>query len=97
MVADNTELYKSDCSSEAFILERTIESCVSNATVWVVQNKLQSNDDKTEILLTGSASGTDLPCSLRVDQCDIPFSSAARNLGVILDSVGGQSEIQFSK
>ena len=97
MVADDTELYKSDSPSEAFTLSRTIESCVSNAKVWVVQNKLQSNDDKTEILLTGSASGIDLPSSLCVDQSDIPFASAARNLCVILDSLGGQREIQFSK
>ena len=54
--------------------------------VWVVQNKLQFDDDKTEILLIGSASGIDLPSSVRVGQSDISFSSAARNLGVIFDS-----------
>ena len=51
--------------------------------VWVVQNKLQLNDDKTEILLIGSAPGIDLPSSVRVGQRDISFSSAAHNLGVI--------------
>ena len=34
----------------------------------------------------GSAPGIDLPSSVRVGHCDISFSSAARNLGVIFDS-----------
>ncbi|WP_419634815.1 RNA-directed DNA polymerase, partial [Thiolapillus sp.] len=86
MFADDTELYKSDSPSEAFTLSRTIEACISDVKVWVVQNKLQLNDDKTEILLIGSAPGIDLPSSVRVGQSDISFSSAARNLGVIFDS-----------
>ena len=64
MFADDTELYKSDFPSEAFALAPTIESCVTDVKVWVVQNKLQLNDDKTEILLIGSAPGIDLPSSL---------------------------------
>ena len=52
----------------------------------VVQNKLQLNDDKTEILLIGSATGIDLLSSLCVGHSGIPFSNAARNLGVIFDS-----------
>ena len=56
MFADDTELYKSDSPSEAFTLARTIEACISDVMVWVVQNKLQLNDDKTEILLIASAS-----------------------------------------
>ena len=68
MFADGTELYKSDSPSEAFTLARTFESCISDVKVWVVQNKLQLNDDKTEIL----------PSSLCVSHNDIPFSNAAR-------------------
>ena len=71
MFAYDTGLYKSDSPSEAFTL---------------AQNKLQLNDDKTEIILIGSAPGTDLPSSLCVGPSDIPFSSADRNLGVIFDN-----------
>ena len=46
--ADDTELYKSDSPSEVFTLALTIESCVSDVKVWVVQNKLQLNDDKRQ-------------------------------------------------
>ena len=66
MFADDTELYKSDSTSEAFTLSQTIEACISDVKVYVVQNKLQLNDDKIEILLIGSASGIDLPSSIRV-------------------------------
>ena len=86
MFADDTELYKSDSPSEAFTFSRTIEACISDVKVWIVQNKLKLNDDKTEILLIGSAPGIDLPSSVRVGHSDISFSSAARNLGVIIDS-----------
>ena len=78
MFADDTELYKSDSPSEAFTLSRTIEARI-------VHNKLQLNDDKTEILLVGSAPGIDLPSSVRVGQSDIPSSGAAPKLGVIFE------------
>ena len=86
MFADDTELYKSHSPSEAFTLSRTTEAFISDMKVGVVQNKLQLNDDKIEILLIGFATGTDLPSSIHVDQSDISFSSAARNLSVIFDS-----------
>ena len=53
------KLYKSESPSEAFTLAQTIKSCISDVKVWVVQNKLQLNDDETEILLIGSAPGID--------------------------------------
>ena len=75
-----------DLLSQTFTFSQTIEACISDMKVLVVQNKLQLNDDKTEIPLIGSASGIDLPSSVRVGQSDISFSSAACNLGVIFDS-----------
>ena len=40
MFADDTELYKSDSPSETFTLSRTIEACILDVKVWVVQNKV---------------------------------------------------------
>ena len=86
MFANDTGLYKSDSPSEAFTLSWTIVACISDVKVWVVQNKLQLNDDKTEILLIGCAPGINVPSSVHVGQSDVSFSSAARNLFVIFDS-----------
>ena len=47
------------------------------------EKKLQLNDNKTQILLIGSAPGIDLPSSLHVCLSDIPLSNAAR---VIFDN-----------
>ena len=48
MSADDTELYKADFPSEKKITlaARTIESCISDVKVWVVQNKLRLYYDK---------------------------------------------------
>ena len=54
------EWLQSRKSSDVFTLARTIESCISDVKVWVGQNTLQLNDDKTEILLIGSVPGIDL-------------------------------------
>ena len=54
--------------------------------VWVVQIKLELNDNNTEILLIDCALGIDLLSSLCFGQSDIPFSNAVRNLGVTFDS-----------
>ena len=67
MFADDTELYKLDSPSETFILSRTIEACISDVKFWVVQYKLQLNEDKTEFLHIGSGPGIDFPSSVCVD------------------------------
>ena len=85
MLVDNTELNKSDSPSKAFTLSWTIKACILDVKVWVVQNKLQLNDDKTEILLIGSAPEIDLPSSVHMGQSDIPISNAACTLSVIFD------------
>ena len=54
------KLYKSESLSEAFTLAQTIKSCISDVKVWVAENKLQLNDNKTEILLIGSPPEIDL-------------------------------------
>ena len=59
--------------------------CVKGSSqIQKYQNRLQLNDNETEIRLRGSAPGIDPLSSIRVDQSDISFSSVARNLGVFL-------------
>ena len=73
-------MYRSDSPSEALTLARIIESCILDVMVSVVQNILQLNEDKIEVILISSAPGIDLPSSLRVGQRDIPFFNAAGSL-----------------
>ena len=83
MFANDTELYKSDFPCEAFSLTQTIESCISDVKVWIVQNKLQLNDNKTEILLLLEFIFFLHGVWVRVTSL---FFYAARNLGVIFIS-----------
>ena len=55
----------------------TITGAAENTFIYIVQKK-QLNDNKTQILLIGSAPGIDLPSSLHVGLSDIPLSNAAR-------------------
>ena len=87
--ADDTQLYLS-ATPECF--SRVVEemkTCVEDVSKWMYRNKLKMNDDKTEVLLTGSKSklskldvSTFSFCS-----CDIAVSKSARNLGVHFDHV----------
>ena len=52
----------------------------------MVQNKLQLNEGKTEVILVAiSSSGKDLPTSIQIGSSVVPFVKSVRNLGVILD------------
>ena len=51
LYADDTQMYKSfglnDCLSSILCVEK----CVSVVKTWMISNKLQMNEDKTEVLL----------------------------------------------
>ena len=53
---------------------------------WTAANKLQLNEDKTEVLLIATNRRPDDPTSLRIGKPSIHFVNSARNLGVIVDS-----------
>ena len=85
MFADDTELYGSSPSQNVDTLLSDMQSCTCVVKDWTLHNKLQLNEDKTEVLLV-STKCPDLPTSMRVGQTDIPFARSARNLGVIFDN-----------
>ena len=49
--ADDTHIYKSCRSSEIVDTINSIEQCISNVKTWMLHNKLQMNDGKTEAIL----------------------------------------------
>ena len=84
--ADDTQLNTSfdSCNSDSAI--EIIQHCTNDIQSWMVQNKLQLNEGKTEALLVStSSSDKDLPTSIQIGSSVVPFVKSVRNLGVILD------------
>ena len=63
-----------------------MQSCVIDVNNWLLINKLQLNEDKTEALLLDSSQSENLPVSLQIGQTCVHFADSAHNLGVIFDS-----------
>ena len=88
LYADDNQLYiifKPAKSAEAV---SKMESCVRDIKMWMVRNKLMFNDDKTEGILIGTPQQlkkVNIP-SVKIGDCNIQPTNAARNLGVIFDT-----------
>ena len=64
----------------------TIQHCTNDIQSWMVQNKLQLNEGKTNALLVAtSSSDKDLPISIQIGSNVVPFLKSVRSFGVILD------------
>jgi len=87
MFADDTQLSHSDSVSNYNQLVLQLQDCVSQIKVWMSQNRLKLNDDKTEALrlLPPSVSTSSLPSSIALDRSSISFSNCIRDLGFFLD------------
>ena len=85
--ADDTKLNISfdSCNIDSAI--EIIQHCTNDIQSWMVQNKLQLNEGKTEALLVAtSSSHKALPTSIQIGSSVVPFVKSVRNrLGVILD------------
>ena len=64
-----------------------VESCIRNLSVWMFNNKLKLNDDKTEFLLVGSQSQRlkVVHNSIKVGEHTITTAPIAKNLGIWID------------
>ena len=72
--ADDTQLLHSFPTDQIHATVLTMHTCISDVKTWMTQNKLKSNDDKTEALLIKSNSTTvpnAQPTFLRVGSADI--------------------------
>ncbi len=80
---DDTQLYISTRPNETSKLSNRVK----NIKVWMTNNFLLLNTDKTEILLIGPKNSTQnlLDHNLQLDGCTVT-SSTVNNLGVIFDS-----------
>lgn len=91
MYADDTEMYDSSSRENVNTLISNMQTCSCSVKDWTVQNKLQLNEGKTEVLLC-STSRSGLPSSVNIGQAEISFSRSARNLGVIFDDTLSMTE-----
>jgi hypothetical protein len=89
LFADDTQLHKSSSPNSLPVISDELKDCTSAIKVWMSENQLKLNDDKTEAILLAPDKFTDtleLPSSVPIGSHSIPFSDSARNLGFVLDS-----------
>ena len=88
MFADDTQLNHSESVSNYHKLVQSLQDCVSDVKLWMSQNRLKLNDDKTEAMRfhTSAVSSADLPPTIALGNSDITFSDQVRDLGFIFDS-----------
>ena len=85
--ADDTQLYLSSAPELFSDMADRMRACIEDVAEWMHGNRLKMNDDKTEVLLTGSKSNLAKVnvSSVSFLSCDVPLSRSARNLGVHFD------------
>ena len=82
--ADDTQIYKSCTPSEIVDTIKCKEQCISNVKTWMLHNKLQKNDDKTEaILFARKVLATEhLPKLMTVSDTTTAFVSMIQTWGL---------------
>ena len=90
LYADDTQLYvtfnlDSPLDKEQAIIK--LQNCIAHIAAWMKANKLQLNEDKTEVvfLCHPRLRHKLQPCSIQVGNAAIDPSCQVRNLGVIFD------------
>ena len=61
------------------------QDCITDLKDWMITNKLQLNDDKTEIMFVTKHSHLDLPSTISINDCSVSVSTSVCSLGIILD------------
>ena len=85
MYADDTQLYLSIEPSNVLDLVHSLEKCIDDVKTWMCDNKLQLNDDKTEIILCNPKKYPIDVTELTVGNGTVKFAKSAKNLGVCFD------------
>ena len=89
LYADDTQVYKSCNGNDLPSTIPCIEKCVSDIKTWMLSNKLQMNEDKTEVLLVTPkrvAKSEPFPEFMNINGTCVKLCHSLRNLGITLDS-----------
>ena len=81
--ADDTQLYDSVQRKNVEDLCHPMECCIKCVKKWMNENRLMLNDNKTEVVLTGSAGSLS---KLERSSIHIGDSDIVKNLGIHFDS-----------
>jgi hypothetical protein len=88
--ADDTQIYLAfkPSQQQSDLAIKCLENCVSDIRVWMKQNFLKLNDNKTQFMFFGSYQQlAKIPSpNIIIGETHIESLSKARNLGVIFDS-----------
>ena len=86
--ADDTQIYKSAQVQDANSIVDALNECMSDVSEWMACNKLKLNEEKTEILITGTPVKVQAANISSITVCGEPITTvnAVKNLGVIIDS-----------
>ena len=92
LYADDTQLYlafkPTDSMSKEDAIKR-IEECVVDIKLWMTNNLLKLNDDKTELIIVTSRESLSKSLGINIkvgDQLITPSETPPKNLGVLFDS-----------
>ena len=90
MFADDTQLNLSESPENYSDLVPSLQDCVKDIGLWMEENKLKLNNDKTEAIrfLALSFINTTLshPHTISLSNTDVEFAGTVRNLGFIFGS-----------
>ena len=86
MYADDTQLYLSIEPSNVSDIVFSLENCIKDVKQWMLENKLQLNDEKTEILLINPKKYDIDVNNITIGNDCIVFSEHAKNLGVYISN-----------
>ena len=85
--SDDNQLYLSDDISLIPSIVHRTQLCITDIKSWMTYNKLQLNNDKTEVIfiVPKRLSPNLLPTSIQLENSSIQTSATVRNLGITLD------------
>jgi hypothetical protein len=87
--ADDSQLQRSAPPNEIPQLIASMQDCISDVRSWMNSNQLKLNEDKTEVMIVSSVQMShrlNIPDTMEVGDCSVPFSTKVKNLGVTLDN-----------
>ena len=98
MYADDSQLYQASELVDFGSLVSQVQNCFHSVKAWMRTNKLQLNNDKTEVMLCSTESKLNKieVSEIQLAESNIQFSDKAKNLGVFLDkSLSMENQINY--